>query len=131
MNKVPRARSPFMSQAFENITWTVGAEAANAIDVTVKLTDANGKALAVRGCLFCYLSDDANGDSLAAAAPSGGWAIQTDGLQIPVVTGKAAFYTSEANGQFKVRITEATAKSFWVVAVMPDGSLKTRQVTFA
>ena len=64
---------------------TVGEEAGNAILVSIQLQDMNGNALANRGSVLAYLSDDANGDSVAATAPDGGVAIGTDGLAIPLV----------------------------------------------
>lgn len=63
-------------------TITVGTEAANVINVSIQLTDANGNDLATRGVVECYLSADANGDALASAPPTGGVAIGTDGLLI-------------------------------------------------
>jgi len=64
--------------------FTVGIEGGDAINVAIQLKDLPGADLAVRGALYAYLSNDANGDSLATVAPSGGVAIGTDGLLIPV-----------------------------------------------
>jgi len=64
-------------------TFVVGAEGGEAINVAIQLTDGNGADLAVRGMVRAYLSNDANGDSLATTAPSGGCAIGTDGVLIP------------------------------------------------
>ena len=65
-------------------TFVIGAEAGNVINVGVQLNDADGTALALRGSIQAYLSDDANGDSLIATLPDGGIAIGTDGLLVPV-----------------------------------------------
>jgi hypothetical protein len=65
-------------------TITVGVEGADVINVAIQLKDANGADLGTRGALRAYLSDDANGDSLIATAPTGGVVIGTDGLAIPV-----------------------------------------------
>lgn len=66
-----------------NAVFVIGAEAADTINVGIQLRDADNADLAVRGIVKAYLSDDANGDSIVATAPSGGCAIGTDGLLIP------------------------------------------------
>lgn len=113
-------------------TMTVGTQAGDDINVAVQLTDAEGNNLAVRAGLFAYLSDDANGDSIAATAPSGGWAIGTDGLLIPVVASKAAFLISESDGDIDVTITEAGADTWYLILVDPAGRLiASGAITFA
>jgi len=113
-------------------TFTVGGEAENAINVAIQLTDAAGADLAVRGSVCAYLSDDANGDSIVATAPSGGVAIGTDGLCIPVVANKAFLLTSEADGNIDLTITEAGVKTCYLILGMPDGRLlASGAITFA
>lgn len=130
--KVPPKNSPFYSNLVGGVGFTIGAEATNAINVALQLRDVNGNDLAVRGSVFAYLSDDAAGDSIAASAPSGGWAIGTDGLLIPVVTNKAAHLVSESDGDIDITITESTAKSFYLIVRLPDGSLvASSAITFA
>lgn len=129
--KIPPLKSPFYSNLIGQVGFTVGAEAGDAINVAIQLKTPKYQDLAVRGMVFIYLSDDANGDSLAASAPDGGWAIGTDGLLIPVVTNKAAWFTSEADGDIDITITESSAKDFWLVVKLPDGSVTTKKVTFA
>lgn len=110
----------------------VGAEITNVIPVTIQLNDGGGTALAVRAAVHAYLSDDANGDSIVTTAPSGGWAIGTDGLLIPMVANKAAVLVSEADGDIDLAITEAGAKTCYLVLVMPDGRLIVSDaITFA
>ncbi len=111
---------------------TVGTETANVINVAVQLQDANGVNLAVRGSVMAYLSDDANGDSLVATAPSGGVVIGTNGLAIPLVAGKAFQLVSEANGALDLNITETGAKTCYLVLVLPNGKLAASgAITFA
>jgi len=106
-------------------SFVVGAETGgNTINVAIQLKDADGADLAVRGSVFTYLSDDANGDSIAATAPSGGIAIGTDGLAIPVVANKAFQLTSEADGDIDVNIVEAAGATWYLVLVLPNGLLK-------
>lgn len=113
-------------------TLTVGTQAGDVINVAIQLTDAEGNNLAARASVFAYLSDDANGDSIAGTAPSGGWAIGTDGLLIPVVAGKAAHLVSESDGDIDVSITEAGADTWYMILVDPTGRLiASGAITFA
>lgn len=107
----------------QECTLVVGAEDTNVIKVTGTLKDSSGNALAVRTQVRAYLSDDANGDSIVATAPSGGAAIAANGVAIPVVAGKAFLITSEANGVFDLNITEAGTKTEYLIVVMPNGAL--------
>jgi hypothetical protein len=124
--------NPFHSGLPNTVSFTIGAEAANAINVVVQLQDGL-QAISERGCVFAYLSDDANGDSIAATAPDGGWAIGTDGLLIPIVANKAANLVSESDGDIDITITHAGgADTFYLVVVLPDGSLSVSDaITFA
>ncbi len=112
--------------------FTIGADAGTTINVVIQLRYDKSQADSVRRSVFAYLSDDANGDAIVATAPSGGWAIGTDGLLIPVVTGKAAHLVSESDGDIDVTITEAGAKTCYLILVMPNGRLVTSgAITFA
>jgi len=102
-------------------TLTVGATDTGT--VAIQLKDATGADLAVRGSVMAYLSDDANGDSIAGTAPSGGVAIGTDGLAIPLVAGKAFHLVSEADGDIDIALTESGAATWYLIVVMPDGRL--------
>lgn len=113
--------------------FTVGTEAADVINVAVQFKDRdNGNELGSRVAIPMYLSDDANGDSVAGTAPSGGIAIGTDGLFIEWTADKAGLAVSESDGDFDIDITEAGADTWYLVAVMPDGSLEvSAAITFA
>ena len=111
--------------------FTIGEEIADAIIVTIQLKGPAGVDLQVRASVLAYLSDDAYGDSVVATEPSGAVAIGTDGLLIPILTGVSASelaktifqLTSEADGDIDISITEAGAKTLYLVLVMPDGRL--------
>lgn len=103
-------------------TFTIGAETASRT-VAIQLKDAAGADMAIRTSLFAYLSDDANGDTVAATAPSGGVAAGTDGVLIPVVAGKAFQLVSEADGDIDVVITEEATDTWYLVLVLPSGKL--------
>ncbi|MEQ8502200.1 MAG: hypothetical protein RIB84_22545, partial [Sneathiellaceae bacterium] len=89
--------------AVAGATITVGASDSGT--VSIQLTDATGADLAVRGSVLAYLSDDANGDSIAGTAPDA-VAIGSDGLAIPLVANKAFQLVSEADGDIDLAITE-------------------------
>ena len=119
---------------------TVGSEVADAIIVTIQLKGPSGTDLKARASILAYLSDDAYGDSVVATEPSGAVAIGTDGLLIPILTGVSASelsktifqLTSEADGDIDISITEAGAKTLYLVLVMPDGRLVVSDaITFA
>lgn len=113
-------------------TITVGVEGTNTINVAIQLKNADGDDLAVRGNVKAYLSDDANGDSIVATAPSGGGAIGTDGLAIPLVTNKAWMLTSESDGDIDITFTETGTKTMYLILVFPNGKLKASgAITFA
>lgn len=113
--------------------FVIGAEGGNTINVGIQLNDANGSPCAMRTGVFAYLSDDANGDSIVAAAPDGGWAIGTDGLLIPVVASKAAYLVSESDGDIDVNIIHAAgAKTVYLIIVHASGKLTaSTAITFA
>lgn len=69
--------------------FVIGAEAGDIINVSIQLKDIAGADLAVRGALLAYLSDDANGNSVAATAPDT-VAIGTDGVAVPLVTARCS-----------------------------------------
>lgn len=101
--------------------FSVGTEAADAINVVVQLVDReNGNEVGERIGLMWYLSSDANGDAIASA-PSGGIAIGTDGLLIEWTANVAGFVISEVDGDIDVTLTETGDGYFYLVLVMPDG----------
>jgi len=106
-----------------NVDYTIGADAGTTVTLDIQLVDPNGVNVAARACVFVYLSYDAAGDSIAAAAPSGGWAIGTDGLLVPVVTGKAAYITTEVDGHADLVITESGTASWYAVTALATGFL--------
>lgn len=113
-------------------TIAIGAEGSNAIAVTIQLVDGFDNNLAERRSIRWYLSDDANGDSVAGTAPDGGIAIGTDGVLIPMIAGKAGWFTCEADGDIDIVITESAIDTWYLVLVMPDGRLVVSgAITFA
>lgn len=122
-----------LQELHTNVSFTIGAEAANAIAVTIQLRDGKtGAECNERRAVHAYLSDDANGDSIVATAPDGGWAIGTDGLLIPVVANKAAILVSESDGDIDVAITHAAgAKTVYLIVVAGGILHASGAITFA
>ena len=130
--KAPERKNPFEGTFPALAEFTIGTETSNAINVSVQLL-TGGEALYDYGYVDAYLSDAATGVAVAASAPSGGWAIGTNGSRLwQYVTNVAGKFQSAANGVFDVTITESTAKTFYVVVILPDGSAQVSDaVTFA
>ncbi len=121
-----------------SITFTPGAEAANAIVVAVQLKDANGNDLGRRAGLWFYLSSDANGDALQAHSATLTIAGGTDGMVSLNAAANALghgkfFAVSEADGDIDISITEtAGAATYYLIGVLPNGKLvPSGAITFA
>lgn len=112
-------------QGVEDVAFTIGAEAANVIRVTVQAKTARGANLAVAGTLHAYLSDDAAGDGLNATAPDGGVAAGTAGKLIETVADKVFLLKLSTAGKIEIDLTHAAgAKTVYLVVVLPNGLLK-------
>lgn len=112
-------------------SFTIGAEAANVINVVVQLVDGYGTDMAERSVVDYYLSSDTNGDTLAA--DPGTTAIGTDGTILVEYTddlvGKAI---SEADGDIDFNVTHTGTSTFYLNIVLPNGKKKTSAaITFA
>lgn len=112
-------------------SFVIGAEAGNEINVGIQLLDGNGDDIATRVAVQFYLSDDAEGDTVVAAATS--LAIGTDGVAIEFVSNSAGLLISEADGDIDLTIGDASgAATYYLVLVMPSGELVVSDViTFA
>ena len=104
-------------------TMAVGTIGGDTINVTIQLTDFLGNDLATRANLIAYLSDDANGDSIAGTAPNTSPAIGTDGVLGPLVTDKVFLLISESDGDIDIDITDSGADTWYLILYMPDGRL--------
>lgn len=132
IKRMANRRNPFFPMRVGSLTFTVGAEASNAIAVTGQLYDAGGKAVSGVAVLDVYLSDAATATDIAASAPSGGIAVGSYGkILATLVSGKMVRLASDASGRISLTLTESTAKTFYMAAVMPDGSLAIATVAFA
>lgn len=119
--------------AITGVTFVIGAEAADIINVGLQLTDAAGVDLAVIGNVFAFLSDSSTGDSIAATAPATSVAIGTDGAIVVEHTAKLAWtLQSETDGDIDIDITETGTDTWYLVVVLPDGTqVVSTAITFA
>lgn len=131
MRKQAAKASPFKTGVFNGATFVIGVEATNIINVGVTLKDA-GHAIGVAAAVHGYLSTSATGANIAATAPSSGYAIGTNGVAIETIADKAGIFVSSAAGLFDINLTEAGVATFYLVLIMPDGSLViSGAITFA
>ena len=103
------------------ITFSVAAEASNAIVISGQMNDIRGTALAVRGTTTCFSSSDSAGDALvkvgvAFQAPAVG-----DGI-VALVGTSSVFVMSEADGDFDLEIQDTANVSHYVCCSLPNGA---------
>lgn len=114
-----------------SVTFTVGTEATNAINVAMQFKDGNGADLAERKAVNWWLASNAAGDAIAAA-PSSGIAIGTDGTLIESVNNVSGILITEADGDADVTLTDNTTGTWYFVVQLPNGSLAVSDaITFA
>lgn len=111
--------------------FTVGTENTNVVIVSGQLKDGQGNALTIPAGIQVYLSDNADGSTIVATAPSGNVQTNSQGLATALVAKKLFFVTTDSSGRFDFTITEAGAKTLYVVASLPTGLKVSSAVTFA
>lgn len=105
------------------VTFTVNAEAANAITVNCQVTDARNKNMAQAACLGFYLATDSAGLNPAGTAPTGGIAAGTNGALIEHTANLSGKAVTEADGKLDVVLTDTGTPTFYLVIVLPNGKL--------
>jgi hypothetical protein len=115
-----------------DVDFTIGAEAADVINVAIQLNKPNGVALDRVQHVIAYLSDNADGLNFSTDAPSGGVAIGTDGSLVALGT-NTWLLQSEADGDIDLNITEAAGDTWYLVIVGLDGRMLavSAAITFA
>lgn len=108
----------------QDVLFTIGAEAANVINLGIQLKDVGGADLNGVGYIRLFLSDDSGGLGLSGTAATSSLAVGADGAVIKeITTGLDAFLQSEIDGAIDIDIEYTTgAKTWYAVAVLPDGS---------
>lgn len=114
-----------------SVTYTIGTEATNAINVAMQFKDGNGADLTERKAVNWWLASNAAGDTIAAA-PSSGIAIGTDGTLVESVNNVSGILITEADGDADVTLTDNTTSTWYFVVQLPNGSLAVSDaITFA
>ena len=110
--------------------FTVGAEAANIINVAVQINDQNGVAVTNPYAGTYWLSTDAAGQTVSA--DPGTTAIGTNGTQLVEITDDVVgLVVSEAVGTIDWNITHTGTSTFYMNIAMPDRTFTSAAITFA
>lgn len=114
-------------------TFTIGAEATNAITVNIQLTDALGNDLDNVGVVTGFLSDSATGLGVTATGPNTSVAAGTDGAIINTLEAVKSFILqSESDGDIDLVLTETGVATWYLVIVLPSGEqVVSNAITFA
>lgn len=130
--KIKTKDTPWKTAAVDDVAFTVGTEATNAIVVQIQ-AKARGRNVGVRTGFDVWLSDAATGAGEVATAPSGAVAAVTNGSLMDYAASKKKFLgVTGTNGRLDVSITESGAKTLYVCVRLPDGTIKVSgAVTFA
>ena len=106
-----------------NCSFTVGAEAANVINVAVQVQDEEGNDVSGRYAIELLLLDDADGDAFNTDNYTT-IAIGTDGALVEIVADKVLRVITESDGDVDIDITLASgAATSYLAMVKPDGTL--------
>lgn len=113
------------------MAYTIGTEAADAITVTGTVYGANGRAM--EAVLDVYLSGTASGADIVGTAPTGGVAVGANGkILASLVANKMVKVRTDSDGIFKLVLTDTGTPTFYLHAVLPDGTtVASGAVTFA
>lgn len=123
-----------VSAKLSNVTYTIGAEATNAITVAVQLNGPDpAQSLPGVGVVEMWLSDVSTGIGLNGTAPSGGVAAGTDGAVLTAYTaGKHWSAQSEVDGDIDIVLTETSVDTWYLATKLPNGTIKVSDaITFA
>ena len=125
--------NPYFCNEAGRVEFTIGTEAADVIRVTAALKRPRvGLGVGKRLAVVAYLSTDAEGDNITSSAPDGGVVVGNKGVVIPLVAGKAFQLITNASGEVNIDITESTAKTFYLIIVLPTGeTVASGAITFA
>ena len=108
-----------------------GASATNARDVTININDLLGAALAGKRQVFVWLSDSAAA-AASSVAPDGGISPQSSGILIKADTANiVGRYLSNSSGVLVLRITESTAKTYYINVIVGESAVVSAAVAFA
>lgn len=116
VNQLPLGRrniKSLVTALSPSVTFSVGAESANQINVTVQFYDARGVAIAERLAAMMWLGDAAN-SAETGTAPDGGWTAVSGVKLADEVTAKRAIFCTGAAGSVVVGITHSLLKTYYL-----------------
>ena len=129
-SRVPLLSNAAFALLMGTPTFTVGAEAADAINVAVQLKDSQGVNLAYSAVVQVWISATA-GAVVAATPPSSTVVIGTEGTLISSRVAKTdLLIRTNATGAFDLTITEAGAKSYYVNVDVGQGQYFSQVATW-
>lgn len=111
----------------QSATFTIGAEAANVINVGIQLNSQGGKALGKRFNVRGYLCSDVNGDVMLTNPPNTSLGIGTNGVLIPGTNYAPTSLLSI--GTLLISGTATDFKTTTTAIYCVNGSLKTKAAT--
>ncbi len=122
-----------VSDSIAGVSFVIGSESSDTINVGIQLEDADGNAIASVGVVTAFLSDDSGGLGISGTAPATSVLIGTDGAIIVSLTAKLAFILqSEADGDIDLNIIETGVDTWHLVVVLANGTqVVSAAITFA
>lgn len=124
--------NPFRSRAIvaKDVAFTIAAEDNDTINVSLQFKSETGKNITQRVCVRAYIAS--SNSTLAVATPPTTVAIGTNGVCIEPVSNSYMELITTAAGVVDITIGKSGAATYYLVVVMPDGSLKVSDaITFA
>jgi len=113
-----------------DVVATIGAEAANVIDVAVQLNDTEGVALSEVGVVDFYLSSDALGEVPVAATTS--LAAGAAGAVLEFIANTAGKLITDDVGLVNLAIGDVGVATYYLIIELPMGGKKIiGPITFA
>lgn len=135
-DKIPAKNSPFKgAPAVGSVSGSVGAESTDTITVTCTFKDTNGRTLANKAGVKCWLSDRSDGMSLATV-PTGGIAINTgvaNGLLIEDINNSSFTLVCNATGGAVLDIIDSGTPTLYLAYLDGNNNMGTPigPITFA
>ena len=122
-----------VASAVYNFDITVGADAGTTVTINIQALQGGGDEIDTIATFFAFLSDDADGIGVSAAAPDGGVAAGTDGEIIAAVVADLVFLLqTEADGDLDLVLTETGTATWYLVLIDAYGRMHVSDaITFA
>lgn len=116
-----------------SVAFTVGAEATNAVTVSMQFKDKFGRDLTGKVAVKAWLSDGSDANDVLATSGTLSVAAGTDGAIVEYSTDNGFLLITEDDGDMDLVVTETNgAQTYFVNVVLPNGNVATSGVlTFA